>query len=107
LDNHAIVDKNDLIYAAKNGLSYCLVELLDPTSRRIDSQGINVNESFGSSENTMLHLAVEKDHPVLNFRIDFDSNPQQGCHIFLGTKYQNGKNIPNYHELYLPNVHKI
>jgi hypothetical protein len=28
----------------------------------------------------------------------------QGCQIFLGTKYQNGKNIPNYHE---PNVHKV
>jgi hypothetical protein len=24
---------------------------------------------------------------------------RQGCQIFLGTKYQNGKNIPNYHEL--------
>jgi hypothetical protein len=24
----------------------------------------------------------------------------QGCQIFLGTKYQNGKNIPNYHKLY-------
>jgi hypothetical protein len=24
----------------------------------------------------------------------------KGCQIFLGTKYQNGKNIPNYHELY-------
>jgi hypothetical protein len=24
----------------------------------------------------------------------------QGCQIFLGTKYQNGKNITNYHELY-------
>jgi hypothetical protein len=24
---------------------------------------------------------------------------EQGCQIFLGTKYQNGKNIPNYHEL--------
>jgi hypothetical protein len=23
-----------------------------------------------------------------------------GCQIFLGTKYQNGKNIQNYHELY-------
>jgi hypothetical protein len=24
----------------------------------------------------------------------------QGCQIILGTKYQNGKNIPNYHKLY-------
>jgi hypothetical protein len=24
----------------------------------------------------------------------------RGCQIFLGTKYQNGKNIPNYHKLY-------
>jgi hypothetical protein len=24
----------------------------------------------------------------------------QGCQIFLGTKYQNAKNIPNYQELY-------
>jgi hypothetical protein len=24
----------------------------------------------------------------------------QGCQIFLRTKYQNGKNIPNFHELY-------
>jgi hypothetical protein len=27
-------------------------------------------------------------------------NRIQGCQIFLGTKYQNGKNIPNYHKLY-------
>jgi hypothetical protein len=26
--------------------------------------------------------------------------PAQGCLIFLGTKYQNGKNVPNYLELY-------
>jgi hypothetical protein len=25
---------------------------------------------------------------------------KQGCQIFLGTKYKNGKNISNYHELY-------
>jgi hypothetical protein len=25
---------------------------------------------------------------------------KQGCQIFLGTKYQNGKNIPSYHKLY-------
>jgi hypothetical protein len=25
---------------------------------------------------------------------------EQGCQIFLGTKYQNWKNIPNYHKLY-------
>jgi hypothetical protein len=43
----------------------------------------------------------------------------QGCQIFLFTKYPNGKNIPNYHELYQmsikyekrpengPSVHKI
>jgi hypothetical protein len=24
----------------------------------------------------------------------------QGCQIFLGTKYQNGKKFPNYNELY-------
>jgi hypothetical protein len=24
----------------------------------------------------------------------------QGCQIFLGTTYQNGKNIPNYHNIY-------
>jgi hypothetical protein len=23
-----------------------------------------------------------------------------GCQIFLGTKYQTGKNIPNYHKMY-------
>jgi hypothetical protein len=44
---------------------------------------------------------------------------QQGDQILLGTKYQNGKNIPNYRELYQmsiicnkrqyngPSVHKI
>jgi hypothetical protein len=25
----------------------------------------------------------------------------QGCQIFLGTTYQNGKNIPNNHKIYL------
>jgi hypothetical protein len=24
----------------------------------------------------------------------------QGCQIFLGTKFQNGKNIPNYYKIY-------
>jgi hypothetical protein len=24
----------------------------------------------------------------------------QGCQIFLGITYQNGKNIPNYHKIY-------
>jgi hypothetical protein len=24
----------------------------------------------------------------------------QGCEIFLGTTYQNGKNMPNYHTVY-------
>jgi hypothetical protein len=40
---------------------------------------------------------------------------KQGCQIFLGTNYQNGKNIPNNHELYRmtikynkrPSVHQI
>jgi hypothetical protein len=31
---------------------------------------------------------------------------EQGCQIFLRTKYQNGKNMPNSHDLHLPNVHK-
>jgi hypothetical protein len=46
-------------------------------------------------------------------------NSKQGCQIFLGTKYQNGKNITNCHELHQmsikynkrpqngPSVHKI
>jgi hypothetical protein len=25
----------------------------------------------------------------------------QGCQIFLGTIYQQGENIPNYHKIYL------
>jgi hypothetical protein len=25
---------------------------------------------------------------------------KQGCQIFLGTMYQNGKNAPNYHRIY-------
>jgi hypothetical protein len=28
----------------------------------------------------------------------------QGCQIFLVTKYQNGKNIPNYHKAYLMSI---
>jgi hypothetical protein len=28
------------------------------------------------------------------------SSSKQGCQIFLGAKYQNGNNVPNYHELY-------
>jgi hypothetical protein len=38
----------------------------------------------------------------------------QGCHIFIGTTYQNGKNIPNNHKIYqiatkipITNGHKI
>jgi hypothetical protein len=38
--------------------------------------------------------------------------PLQGCQIFLGTKYQNKKNIPNDYKIYqiatkIPNVSKI
>jgi hypothetical protein len=25
---------------------------------------------------------------------------EQGCQIFLGPKYQNGENIPEYHKIY-------
>jgi hypothetical protein len=32
---------------------------------------------------------------------------QQGCQIFLGTKYQNWKNVPNYHELYQMSIKYI
>jgi hypothetical protein len=28
------------------------------------------------------------------------SREKQGCQIFLGTTYQNGKNIPNDHKIY-------
>jgi ribosomal protein L27 len=31
----------------------------------------------------------------------------QGCQIFLGTKYQNGENIPNGHKIYVSNGNKI
>jgi hypothetical protein len=34
------------------------------------------------------------------FRRGVDLISRQSCQIFLGTKYQNGENIPNYHELY-------
>jgi hypothetical protein len=30
----------------------------------------------------------------------FDGNRLQSCQIFLSTTYQNGKNIPNNHEIY-------
>jgi hypothetical protein len=34
-------------------------------------------------------------------RLLFSSpSPSQGCQIFLGTPYQNGKNIPNEHKIY-------
>jgi hypothetical protein len=32
---------------------------------------------------------------------------RQGCQIFLDKTYQNRKNIPNYHKLYLCNVPKL
>jgi hypothetical protein len=34
------------------------------------------------------------------------SSPARGCQIFLRTKYQNGKNIPNFPRT-IPNDHKI
>jgi hypothetical protein len=31
--------------------------------------------------------------------------PAQGCQIFLGTTYQNGKNVPNNQQIGIPNGH--
>jgi hypothetical protein len=38
---------------------------------------------------------------VENVRI---AGSDQGCQIFLGSTYQNGKNIPNGHKIYLKAV---
>jgi hypothetical protein len=37
---------------------------------------------------------------LLNSPNEFFSCASQGCQICLGTKYQDGKNIPKYHELH-------
>jgi hypothetical protein len=31
---------------------------------------------------------------------DEETRLRQGCQIFLGTTYQKGENIPNYHKIY-------
>jgi hypothetical protein len=57
--------------------------------------------------------------PGNDYEICKKTGPFQGCQIFLGTTYQNGKNIPKNHKIYqmateyikwpqnIPNGHKI
>jgi hypothetical protein len=47
-----------------------------------------------SQNNAMRPVGRETNKEVLRYGAD------QGCQIFLGTKYQNVKNIQNYHKLY-------
>jgi hypothetical protein len=42
---------------------------------------------------------LSQPQTFLQFRFK-DSAVPQGCQIFLGSKYQNGKNLPNDHKIY-------
>jgi hypothetical protein len=46
------------------------------------------------------HLCFELEIPCMYLKCKRNRFIDQGCQIFLGTKYQNGKKLPNYHELY-------
>jgi hypothetical protein len=59
--------------------------------------------------NNLYFQSQDKDTTTATYCISFDKSEsalEQGCQIFLGTKYQNGKNIPNYHKPYQLSVAK-
>jgi hypothetical protein len=53
----------------------------------------------------MMHMQIGSTSSLETSR----ARKSQGCQIFLGTTYQNGKEryIPNDHKIYIPNGHKI
>jgi hypothetical protein len=61
---------------------------------------------FYSAENNFVKMEDEKNDSassVAHFQLfDFGLNEGkgQGCQIVLGTTYQNGKNLTNYHKLH-------
>jgi hypothetical protein len=46
---------------------------------------------------TLQHQFSAWQHFVV---LQTQASPHQGCQIFIGTKHQNRKNTPNYHELF-------
>jgi hypothetical protein len=52
------------------------------------------------SRETDLFLVFEVVFVVVVFQQPPATDAAQGCQIFLGSTYQNGKNIPNDHKIY-------
>jgi hypothetical protein len=64
-------------------------------------RGESQNSGSSSPPSSLLPRSTSnRSQNVCAAQMDSFSDDEQGCQIFLRAKYQNGKKLPNYHELY-------